>query len=366
MKKIDWYILKKFLSTFFFCMLLFTVIAVVIDVSEKTDDFVKSGLSFWDVVLQYYLGFIPYIDGLLFPLFVFIAVIFFTSKMAGRSEVIAILASGTSFNRFLFPYWVGGVFLGLVLLFATSFIIPQANLKRTNFELKYIKINSSYDPLVQTNQRSVYFRIDSFSYAGVRNYDTSNKLGGPFFINKIKNNKVVYNLRADNIKWDTASKKWKLTGVVERTVNGMKETIFRESERKFKSTFFPSDLALSRDDYAKDKLTTPELHDFVSKQKLRGSEGLNTLQVEEYRRFATPFAVLILTLIGAFVAARKVRGGSGAHLAIGFITAALFILMDRFSTIFATKGNFHPLLAAFLPDIVFVFVAFYIYRKAPK
>lgn len=366
MKKLDWYILKKFLSTFFFCMFLFTIIAIVVDVSEKTDDFVKSGLGFWEVVNKYYLAFIPYIDGLLFPLFVFIAVIYFTSKMAGRSEIIAILASGTSFNRFLVPYWLGGIFLGLVLLLASSYIIPQANLKRTNFELTYIKVNSSYDPLVQSNQRSVYFRIDSFSYAGVRNYDTSTKLGGPFFINRIKNNRLVYNMRADNIRWDTAKKQWKLTSVVERTINGMKEDVKEEKVKFFSSTFHPADLALSRDDYAKDKLTTPELHDFVNKQKLRGSEGLNTLQVEEYRRFATPIAVLILTLIGAAVAARRVRGGSGSHLAIGFVTAAIFIIMDRFSTIFATKGNFPPLLAAFLPDTFFLIVALYIYRKAPK
>lgn len=366
MKKLDWYILKKFLSTFFFCMFLFTVIAIVVDVSEKTDDFAKSGLGFWDVVNQYYFGFIPYIDGLLFPLFVFIAVIFFTSKMAGKSEVIAILASGTSYTRFLVPYFIGGIFLGLILLLASSFVIPQANLKRTTFELKYVKVNSTYDPLVQNNQRSVYFRIDSFSYAGVRNYDTSSKLGGPFFINRIKNNEVVYNLRSDNIKWDTAKKQWKLGNVAERTINGMKETVTSVKEKFFTSTFRPADLALARDDYAKDKLTSPELHDFVSKQKLRGSEGLNTLQVEEYRRIATPIAVLILTLIGAAVASRKVRGGSGAHLAIGFVTAAIFILMDRFSTIFATKGNFHPMLAAFLPDIVFSFVAIYIYKKAPK
>lgn len=366
MKKLDWYILKKFLSTFFFCMFLFTVIAIVVDVSEKTDDFAKSGLGFQDVINQYYLGFIPYIDGLLFPLFVFIAVIFFTSKMAGRSEIIAILASGTSYTRFLVPYVIGGIFLGTVLLLASSFVIPKANLKRTNFEMKYVKINSTYDPLVQNSQRSVYFRIDSFSYAGVRNYDTSSKLGGPFFINRIKNNQVVYNMRADNIRWDTAKKQWKLGNVAERNITGMKETITNVKEKFFTSTFRPADLALSRDDYAKDKLTSPELHDFVSKQKLRGSEGLNTLQVEEYRRIATPIAVLILTMIGAVVASRKVRGGSGAHLAIGFVTAAIFILMDRFSTIFATKGNFHPVLAAFLPDIVFTVVAFYIYRKAPK
>lgn len=364
MKKLDWYIFKKFLTTFFFCVFLFTIIAVVIDVSEKTDDFVKSGLNFSEVFTQYYLGFIPYIDALLFPLFVLIAVIFFTSKMAVRSEIIAILASGTTYSRMLLPYWVGGILLGLILLFASSFVIPKANAKRTEFEAKYIKVNSTYDPLVEHYQRSMYFRIDSFTYAGIRNYDTILKSGGPFFMHRIKDNQLVYNLRASSMQWDTASKKWKLRDVVERSLNGLNEKLKREPLLKLDFNFKPVDL--TQDEYAKDKLNTIELHKYIADQELRGTEGLNTLQVEEYRRFATPFSVLLLTLIGAVISSRKVRGGSGAHLAIGFVAGAIFILMDRFSTIFATKGNFPPLLAAWLPNIIFTGVAIYFYRKAPK
>jgi lipopolysaccharide export system permease protein len=364
LKKLDWYILKKFLTTFFFCVFLFTIIAVVIDVSEKTDDFVKAGLSFSEIFNKYYLGFIPYIDALLFPLFVFIAVIFFTSKMAGRSEIIAILASGTTYSRMLMPYWLGGSLLGLLLLFASSFIIPRANAIRTDFETKYIKVNSSYDPLVERYQRSMYFRIDSFTYAGIRNYDTATKYGGPFFMHRVKNNQLVYNLRAESLQWDTSSNKWKLRNVVKRTINGLNEKIQEDKVLSLNFNFKPADL--NQDEYAKDKLNTPELHKYIADQQLRGTEGLNTLQVEEYRRFATPFSVLILTMIGAVVASRKVRGGSGAHLAIGFVTAAIFILMDRFSTIFSTKSNFPPLIAAWLPNIIFTFVAVYFYRKAPK
>jgi len=364
MKKLDWYIFKKFITTFFFCVFLFTIIAVVIDVSEKTDDFVKSGLSFSEVFTQYYLGFIPYIDALLFPLFVLIAVIFFTSKMAVRSEIIAILASGTTYSRMLFPYWVGGILLGLVLLFASSFVIPKANAKRTLFEAKYIKVNSTYDPLVEHYQRSMYFRIDSFTYAGIRNYDTLMKSGGPFFMHRIKGNQLVYNLRASSMQWDTAKKNWKLRDVVERSLNGLTEKLKKEPVLNLNVKFKPADL--TQDEYAKDKLNTIELHKYIADQELRGTEGLNTLQVEEYRRFATPFAVLLLTLIGAVISSRKVRGGSGAHLAIGFVAGAIFILMDRFSTIFATKGNFPPLLAAWLPNIIFTGVAIYFYRKAPK
>ena len=364
MKKLDWYILKKFLTTFFFCILLFTVIAVVVDISEKTDDFVKSGLSAEQVFTQYYLGFIPFIDALLFPLFVLIAVIFFTSKMAGRSEIIAILASGTTYNRMLLPYWVGGGLLSLLLMFALAFVIPTANVKKTAFEEKYIDVNSSYNPLVENRQRSIYFRIDSFTYAGIRNYDTTAKYGGPFFLHRVKGNELVYNLRSQAILWDTAKRKWRLTNTVERTISGMTEKVKTQPSMEIDPKFKPLDL--SHDEYAKDKFSSPQLHQYIKEQELRGTEGLNTLEVEEYRRLATPVAVLILTFIGAVLASRRVRGGSGAHIAIGFVTGALFILMDRFSTIFSTKGNLPPLIAAWLPNIIFSFVAVYFYRKAPK
>ena len=183
-------------------------------------------------------------------------------------------------------------------------------------------------------------------------------------MHRIRGNQVVYNLRCESIQWDTASKKWKLNNVVERTINGFKEKVKAEKTLLLNFNFKPLDL--SRDDYAKDKLNSPELHKYIQQQELRGTEGLSTLEVEEYRRLATPCSVLILSLIGAVIASRKVRGGSGAHLAIGFVSGALFILMDRFSTIFSTKGNFPPLIAAWLPNIIFTFVAIYFYRKAPK
>lgn len=363
MKIIDWYILKKLFTTFFFSIFLFTVIAVAIDVSEKTDDFVKSGLSFSEIVMQYYIGFVPYIIALLFPLFCFIAVIFFTSKMALRTEIVAIIASGTSFSRFLRPYWIGGAVLGLVLMVATNFFLPRANALRTTFEARYVNVNSSYNPLLRTT-KNIYFRIDSFTYAGVRNYDTGTKVGGPFFMQRIEDDELVYNLRSEVIKWDTAQKQWVLQTAVERTINGLNEHVQMESQKTMNFNFKPYDL--SRDEYAKDKLTTPELAQYIKLESLRGSEDVNSLKVEEYRRFATPVAVLILTLIGAVVASRKVRGGSGSHMALGIVLAAVFILMDRFSTIFSSKGNLPPLIAAWIPNMVFILVAMYLYRKAPK
>ncbi len=282
MKKLDWYILKNFLTTFFFSLFLFAFITVVIDVSEKTDDFVKSKLSFSDIITKYYYGFVPHILAMLFPLFVFIAVIFFTSKMAGRSEIVAILASGTSFNRFLRPFWVGGILLAGVLWLANQYLIPVANEIRVSFQARYIDGNSSYNPLV-SQRTNLYIRIDSFTYAGV-NYDTMSRTGTGFFMQHIINNQVDYNLRAETIRWDTAVRKWQLDNVIERRIDGLKEQVTMVPNKTMNFNFKPFDL--KRDEYAKDKLITPDLDRFITLEELRGAEGLNALKVERYRRDA--------------------------------------------------------------------------------
>lgn len=365
MKILDWYILKKFLVTFVFCLLLFTAIAVAVDSSEKTDDFVKTGLSTSEIIEKYYLGFIPFIWSLLFPLFVFIAVIFFTSKMAVRSEIIAILASGTSYNRFLRPYIIGGILLSLVLWVGSRYLIPKANAIRSNFQITYI---DRHDP---TKNRSetfcvgcFYRRIDSNTYIGIRNYDTATRTAQHFFLERVSGNKVVYNLRGSPVNWDTAIQNWTLRNAVERKVDEAGETITRHDTMNLHIGLKPEELR--RDEYLKDKLTTPELAAFIRTEEGRGTEGLNTLKVEQYRRTATPASVFLLTLIGAVIASRKTRGGSGMHLAVGITIAALFIVSDRFSTVFATKGNLPPLLAAWLPNIVFALVAYRLYRTTPK
>jgi len=365
MQKIDWYILKKFLVTFIFCLLLFTVIAVAVDSSEKTDDFVKTNLSTFEIIRKYYLGFVPFIWSLLFPLFVFIAVIFFTSRMATRSEVIAILASGTSYNRFLRPYIVGGIFLAMLLWMGNRFWIPKANIIKSSFQTNYFDKN---DPLKNRSfgncDRCYYLRTDTNTFVGIRDFDTANKSARGFFMERTNANKVVYNLRAESISWDTTKKKWKLYNVAERYIDSMGERLSYRDTMIINLSVKPQELR--KDEYLKDKLTTPELVAHINREELRGSEGLNTLKVERYRRTATPFAVFLLTIIGAVIASRKARGGSGMHLAVGIVIAALFIISDRFSTVFATKGDFPPLIAAWLPNLVFTGVAYWLYRKTPK
>lgn len=380
MKILDWYIIKKFLVTFFFAIIMITVIAVIIDTSEKTDDFVKSGLSTKEIITQYYFGFIPFIISMIFPLIVFIAVIFFTSKMAGRSETVAILANGINFNRMMRPYFMGAFILSAILWFANQYIIPKANGLRSDFQVRMIDKNN-YQP--GGNNSSYYLRVDANTFVGLRYYDTSSKSASGFFLQRVRGNKVYYNLRAESIRWDTAHKNWRLENVFERKIgttapakgleqgtelagtdNDLREQMRQIPFMNMNLNVTPGELY--KDEYVKDKLTTPQLVNFIHREELRGAEGLNTLKVERYRRNATPVSIFILTIIGVAVSARKTRGGSGLPLAIGIVMAACFVVMDRFSTVFSQKGNLHPLLAAWVPNIIFSCLAFYMYKRAPK
>jgi len=363
MKILDRYIIKNFLVTFVFTILLLTVISVVIDTSEKADDFVKSGLTTSQIVMQYYIGFVPFIISMIFPLMVFIAVIYFTSKLAGRSEIVAVLASGVRYRRFLRPYFAGGCLLGLLLFYCNMFVFPKGNYIRSDFQTRYIDNNSSYYT-GQVINTTFYMKSDPTTYVAIRYYDTANKVSSGFFLQKIRGNKVYYNLRGESIRWDTAKKNWKVENAVERQIDGIHETVKQVPAMNLKLNITPADLR--RDEYLKDKLSSPDLKQFISKEEFRGTEGLNTYRVEFYRRIATPFSVVILTLLGAIVASRKTRGGSGLHLAFGIVAAAAFVIMDRFSIVFSSKGHLHPVIAAWIPNIIFSIITFFVYRKAPK
>jgi lipopolysaccharide export system permease protein len=202
------------------------------------------------------------------------------------------------------------------------------------------------------------------TYIGIKNYDTTTRSAGPFFMEKIRNNRIFYNLRAQRMEWDTAKKDWKLISVIERTVDSMSEKLTERLDMHVDLKIKPRDLR--NDEYLKDKLTTPELAAYIRAEEQTGREGLESYKVEQYRRSATPFTVLLLSIIGAVIAGRKTRGGSGLHLAIGIVIAAVFMLSDRFSTVFAVKGSVPPALAAWLPNMLFTLVAYYFYRRAPK
>lgn len=345
-------------------ILLLLLLVIVIDFSEKSDDFVKAKLGAATVINDYYIGFVPHIVALLFHLFVFIAVIFFTSKMASRNEVIAILSSGVTYKRFLRPYFIGSILLAALLWWANGYIVPQANRIRGDFMSKYIDKNT--DPEAgKGNWFPVYLQTDSFTYGGIKSYDTGTNSANRFFLHTIKNNQLVGNLRSNGLRWDTAVKNtWRLENVLERNVNVLGEKNQFIAYKNVRYNFTPQDIRI--DKYVKDKLTTPQLKRRIELEKKRGGEGVNRLSVELYRRDASAFAVIVLGMIGVLIGSRKIRGGMGLHLAFGLVGAVVYVLFDKFSSVFATNASFNPMLAAWLPNIFFLGVTWLLYRKAQK
>ena len=287
-------------------------------------------------------------------------------RIAIRQDERAIIGVGAGVGElgFVCPGGAGGIFLSALLWVGYQYVVPKANLKWANFEAKYIDGPRAPEGNTTNYKQKLYFKTDSFTYVGIRGYDTVLKSGNGFFVQQFQKNKLVYNLRAEQFNWDSTKNKWKLLNAVERRLDSISERVTRTPEMFMSYNFKPRDLR--KDEFLKDQLPTPELDEFIKLERLRGSESLNMLLVERYNRDAIPVSVLILTIIGVVLASRKVRGGSGLHLAIGVVISVLYILFSRFSLVFATKGNFTPFIAAWTPNIVFGLLAFYLYKKAPK
>ena len=358
MKKLDWYILKKFLGTFFYAIVILAVITGIIDYSEKVDDFVKSKASAW-AILVYYKNFIPYMVAFLFPLFIFIATIFFTSKLAYKSEIIAMLAGGVSFPRFTRPYLIGSLFLAGISLLANHWIVPAANKERIAFETIYVKeANVASD-------RNVHLQLSNDLYVYIQSYDYTSNMGYKFTAEKIDGILLKEKLMAERASYDSVTKVWKLYNVMIRKNDGLKEELkfVPEMTRQYAS-FTPKDLDNNND--LMTAMTTPHLDEVIAREKLRGRENLNQYYVEKHRRTSQPFAGIILTMIGVSIASRKVRGGSGFHLAIGICISATYIMAIQFSSTFSTKAGLNPLLAVWIPNIIFGCVAAFLYRKQTR
>ncbi len=358
MKKLDWYIVKKFLGTFFYAIIILAVIACVIDLSEKMDDFVTRHAPVM-AVLNYFKNFVPHITALLFPLFIFIATIFFTSKLAYKSEIIAILASGVSYQRFLRPYVIGAAFLCTLSLLANHWVVPRANKQRLAFEDTYIH------SAALTSDRNVHLRLSPHLYVYVQSYDYSNNIGYRFTAETIDGTLLKEKIMAERASYDSIKGVWKLYTVTTRTNDGVKESLTYTPEMvKQYPSFTPHDL--EEDDAIKEALTTPELNRVIAREKLRGRENLNFFYVEKHRRTAQPFAGFILTIIGVCLASRKIRGGSGLHLALGIVISAMYIMAMQMSTTFSTKAGLNPLIAVWIPNFIFGALALYLYRRQVK
>lgn len=355
MKKLDWYILKKFLGTFFYAILILAVIIAVIDYSEKVDEFVKRKAPTM-LILNYYKDFLPQMIAFLFPLFIFIATIFFTSKLANQSEIIAILASGITYNRFLRPYIIGGAFLCLLSYVANNYIIPNSNKDLLVFKNKYI------DNLSTISGKNVHLRLSEHLYVYIQSYDFVSNSGYRFTAETIDGTLLKEKIMADRISYDSVKKIWDLYNVTIRTNDSLKETLnhLPKLSRSYPS-FTPKDLVI--DNQVMTAMTTPVLNKVIAREKLRGRENLNEYYVEKYMRSAQPFAALILTLIGVCISSRKIRGGSGIHLAFGVVLSAIYMMALQFTKTFSTKAGLNPFVAVWIPNIIFSFIALYFYRK---
>ncbi len=366
LKTIDRYILKKFMGTFFFSIALITCIVVIFDISEKIDNFIHASMH--EIIFDHYMNFIPFITNKMAPLFTFISVIFFTSKMAARYETVAILSSGVKYTRFLRPYIIGAAVIALCSLYLSHFVIPSANRKKQAFEDKYI--NNHY----QTEERNIHRQLDKETKLYMESYTNSDKRGNRFTMERIKDFKQEYFFSAEWVQWDSIRQLWVAHNFYERTMRvdstkkiaaeRYKEEIKFGNDRELKIDFSPADMG--RIESKVEIMTYGELKSFIAKEREKGSSGIERFEVENYTRTASPFATFILTIMGVCISSRKVRGGIGMHLAIGLLLAASYVLFLQVSSMFAVNGLFSPLIAVWVPNVLYGGIAFYLYKSAQK
>jgi lipopolysaccharide export system permease protein len=357
-KILDIYIIKKFLGTFLFALGLIVCIAVVFDISEKVDDFIERHAPLKAIAFDYYLNFIPYFANLFSPLFVFISVIFFTSKMAGQTEIIAILNSGISFNRFLRPYIISATVIAIASFYLNNWVIPHANLVRLQFENIYIK-----NPYVYRG-RNIHRQIKPGEFVYFESYDNKANTGFMFSLEKFEEGKLVTKLMADRITWDSLTQKWNIENYTIRHINGMTEELKKGIRLDTVLSIHPSEF--NRRMNFIEAMDFSELNTYIKEEKQRGSEVIPFYEVEKYRRTSYPFATFILTLIGVAISSKKVRGGVGLQLGAGILLSFTYIMFMQVSTTFATNGNLPAVVAVWIPNFVYAAIAIYLLRKAPK
>jgi len=360
-KRLDWYIIKKFIGTYIYSIVLIISISIVFDFNENLAKFTTYHAPWRAIIFDYYANFVPYFANLFSPLFVFIAVIFFTSKLAGNSEIIAMLACGTSFKRLLRPYMLSAALIAGVNFYLGAYIIPQGNVVRQNFESLY-KNNKK-----NTSASNVQLQVAPGVIAYIQTYDNLSKRGYGFSLDKFEKKKLVSHMTANVIQYDTISDEryhWKAINYKIRTLKGLREKIETGSEIDTLITMEPMDLVFSKGQ--QETFTSPELLRYITKQKNRGSSNVVQYEVEYHKRIATSFASFILTLIGASLSSRKRKGGMGLYLGIGLALSFTYILLQTISATFAINAGTPAMLAAWIPNILYIFIAYFCYRQAPN
>jgi len=359
LKILDIYVIRKFLSTFLLSIALILSIVVIFDLSEKIDDFLESGARLNVILFDYYLNFIPYFAVLFSSLFAFLAVIYFTSRMAYNTEIIAILNSGMSFRRFMLPYFISAFLIASVSFYLSDQVIPNANKVKLEFEEQYVKKRP-----VRFKTKDFHRQIEPGVYVYLHSYSNVSKVGYQFTIEKFEDGELVSKMMADQIRWDTTVNKWRARRYYIRTIDGLYETI--EEGKQIDTT-----LAMHPDDFKMrltivETMSLKELDEFIQKQRMQGETNVTSYQIERHNRIAFPFSTFILTLIGVAVSSRKMRGGIGLQIAIGVVISFTYILFIQFSKQFAIGGMLPVMAAVWLPNVFFLIVSIFLMRMAPR
>lgn len=358
MRKLDWYIIKKFLGSFFLSIALIIVIVVVFDISEKLGHFLEKDAPLKAIVFDYYVNFIPYFVNMFSSLFIFISVIFFTSRLAQNTEIVPMLSSGISFYRLMVPYILCAVFIGILNLLLANFVIPDVNKERIAFERTYVK-----KPYQSTNT-NIHIQFDSNTYYYVESFDLRSNVGYRFTREVIENNRLQEKLSSQNIRYDSTKNMWKLVSYVDRKLEADSEIVAKGNYKEMELPIRPLDFAA---DYTKvDEQNFKELNELIEKEKLRGSSLVVYYRYERIQRFLHPLTAVILTLIGLALSSHKTRQGIGKNLAIGIALAFTFILFLQMAKVFATSGSMPVWMAAMTPIIIYGLIATYLIKIAPK
>jgi len=365
LKILDKYIIKKVLFTFIFVVLIIVAIVAIIDLAEKMDKFAKANLDSL-TILGYYRDFIPWIIGLVSPIMVFIAVVFVTSQMAARTEIIAILSSGVSFKRLLLPYFLASLIIAVFNFVLNGWVIPQSNRSRLAFEIQYL--NKSY----YFDQRNIHMQIEPNVYFYLQNYNVNTHTGYQFTLEKFEDNRLIEKLTADNITWDSTKRKWAMRFWKRKKVDSIFTVGYKPSPHtqqigeRLDTTFSVTPEDFENEDRKFDGMTINELSAYINKLKFRGASGVEAFEVERQIRFSSPFTIFVLVFMGVIVSSKKNRGGTGFQIALGFLLSFVFILFFMMSRTFAEAGSLSPLLAAWLPNITFTLISLGMYKYVPR
>lgn len=357
MKRLDWYIVRKFLGTFFFSIVLILSIAIVFDLTEKMDDFFENQVPLQEIIFDYYLPFIPYYMNMFSSLFIFISVIYFTSKMAGNSEFIAMHAAGMSYHRLMLPYAFSATLLFVLSILLGGWVIPKSSARMLHFTDKYVEHFTS------ENARNIQMEVQPGTILYIESFQRRSGIGYRCSIEEFEGKTLVQRTTADRIYYDSLEN-WHLDKYTQRTFTGLRESLERGDRKDIVLPIIPDELFITAQQAY--EMTTPELRHYMQRQRARGSGNVKAFEVEYHKRWASPLGAFIMTLLGVTMSSRKVRGGMGKNLGIGIVLTAAYILFSTVSTTFSVNNVMSPFSAAWLPNLVFLAISIPLYVRAAR